>query len=60
MDLMFNRSNAPASQRYLTGITNITNLGTKNGGLSGDVYFGFFNPLHLSFGDPTGTRISWS
>ncbi len=32
----------------------MTNLGTKNGGLSGDVYVGFFNPLHLSFGDPTG------
>src|SRR4029078_9984068 len=29
--------------------------GTKNGGLSGDVYVGFFNPLHLSFGDPAGT-----
>ena len=53
--LMFNRNNAPASQRYLTSITNITNLGTKNGGLSGDVYLGFFNPLHLSFGDPTDT-----
>ena len=53
--LAFDRNNAQASQRYLTGVSNVTNLGTKNGGLSGDVYVGFFNPLHLSFGDPTGT-----
>src|SRR5436190_11639012 len=51
----FDRNNAQPSQRYLTGVSNVTNLGTKNGGLSGDVYVGFFNPLHLSFGDPTGT-----
>jgi autotransporter-associated beta strand protein len=53
--LAFDRNNAQPSQRYLTGISNVTNLGTKNGGLSGDVYVGFFNPLHLSFGDPAGT-----
>ncbi len=51
----FDRNNAQPSQRYLTAVSNVTNLGTKNGGLSGDVYVGFFNPLHLSFGDPTGT-----
>src|SRR5436190_6730706 len=51
----FDRNNAQPSQRYLTGVSNVTNLGTKNGGSSGDVYVGFFNPLHLSFGDPTGT-----
>ncbi|MEX0612224.1 MAG: autotransporter-associated beta strand repeat-containing protein, partial [Pirellulales bacterium] len=53
--IFFDRNNAQPSQRYLTGISNITNLGTKNSGLSGDVYVGFFNPLHLSFGDPAGT-----
>jgi autotransporter-associated beta strand protein len=53
--ITFDRNNAQPSQRYLTGISNVTNLGTKNGGLSGDVYVGFFNPLHLSFGDPVGT-----
>ncbi len=53
--LTFNRDNAQTSQRYLTNISNVTNLGTKNGGLSGDVYVGFFNPLHLDFGDPAGT-----
>ncbi len=51
----FDRNNAQPAQRYLTGINNITNLGTKNGGLSGDVYVGFFNPLLRSFGDPTNT-----
>jgi autotransporter-associated beta strand protein len=51
----FDRNNAQINQRYLTGVSNVTNLGTKNGGLSGDVYVGFFNPLHLSFGDPTNT-----
>jgi autotransporter-associated beta strand protein len=54
--IVFDRNNAQPGQRYLTGISNVTNLGTKNGGLSGDVYVGFFNPLHLSFGDPTGTN----
>jgi autotransporter-associated beta strand protein len=53
--IVFDRNNAQPSQRYLTSVANVTNLGTKNGGLSGDVYVGFFNPLHLSFGNPTGT-----
>ncbi|HEX3600077.1 MAG TPA: autotransporter-associated beta strand repeat-containing protein [Lacipirellulaceae bacterium] len=53
--LNFDRNNAQPAQRYLTGINNITNLGTKNGGLSGDVYVGFFNPLLRNFGDPTNT-----
>ncbi|HEX4414692.1 MAG TPA: autotransporter-associated beta strand repeat-containing protein, partial [Lacipirellulaceae bacterium] len=51
----FDRNNAQPAQRYLTGVNNITNLGTKNGGLSGDVYVGFFNPLTRSFGDPVNT-----
>ncbi len=51
----FERNDAQINQRYLTGVSNVTNLGTKNGGLSGDVYVGFFNPLHLSFGDPANT-----
>jgi autotransporter-associated beta strand protein len=50
----FNKTNAPPSQQYLTGIT-AQNLGTKNGGQPGDVYVGWFNPLHTSFGDPAGT-----
>ncbi len=53
--LNFDRNNAQPAQRYLSGINNITNLGTKNGGLSGDVYVGFFNPLLRTFGDPTNT-----
>jgi autotransporter-associated beta strand protein len=52
--LVFNKDNAPAAQRYLTNVS-ATNLGTKNAGNRGDVYIGFFNPLHLSFGDPAGT-----
>lgn len=51
----FDRNNAQPAQRYLTGVTNITNLGTKNGGLSGDVYVGFFNPLTRNYGDPVNT-----
>ena len=31
----FDRNNAQPSQRYLTGVSNVTNLGTKNGGLVG-------------------------
>jgi autotransporter-associated beta strand protein len=50
----FNRANAPTNQQFLTGIS-AQNLGTKNGGQPGDVYVGFFNPLHASFGDPAGT-----
>ena len=52
--LPFDRTNAPAGQQHLTSLS-ATNLGTKNGGQPGDVYVGFFNPLHLSYGDPAGT-----
>jgi autotransporter-associated beta strand protein len=52
--LAFNQNNAPPNQRYLTGVS-ATNIGTKNNGQPGDVYIGFFNPLHESFGDPAGT-----
>jgi autotransporter-associated beta strand protein len=45
----FNKANAPTNQQYLTGVS-AQNLGTKNGGHPGDVYVGFFNPLHASFG----------
>lgn len=47
-------NDAPVNQRYLTGVSAI-NLGGENNGQPGDVYVGFFNPLHASFGDPAGT-----
>jgi autotransporter-associated beta strand protein len=52
--LPFNKTNAPPNQQYLTNVS-ATNIGTKNNGQPGDVYIGFFNPLHASFGDPAGT-----
>jgi len=52
--LQFNRSNAPINQQYLTSVS-AANLGTKNNGNPGDVYVGYFNPLHASYGDPAGT-----
>jgi hypothetical protein len=55
--ITFDRNNAQPSQRYLTSVSNVTNLGTKNGGLSGDVYVGFFNPLHLAIRQ--ALPISW-
>jgi autotransporter-associated beta strand protein len=50
----FHPSDAGPNQPYLTNITNVTNLGTKNNGHPGDVYVGFFNPLLSSLGDPNG------
>lgn len=52
--LVFNKNNAPPNQQHLTSVS-ATNIGTKNNGQPGDVYVGFFNPLHASFGDPAGT-----
>jgi autotransporter-associated beta strand protein len=51
--LVFNKNNAPPNQQYLSSLSAV-NLGTKNGGHPGDVYVGFFNPLHASFGNPAG------
>jgi autotransporter-associated beta strand protein len=50
----FNVNDAPPNQQYLAGVSAV-NLGTKNNGHPGDVYIGFFNPLHASFGNPVGT-----
>ena len=51
--LPFAKGNAPANQQYLTSLS-AQNIGTKNNGQPGDVYVGFFNPLHASLGDPAG------
>src|SRR5213079_327628 len=51
----FAQADAPTNQQYLTSITGVTNLGTKNNGQPGDIYVGFFNPLLTSYGDPAGT-----
>jgi autotransporter-associated beta strand protein len=51
---VFNKTNAPTPQQFLTGVSAV-NLGTKNNGHPGDVYVGFFNPLLTSYGDPAGT-----
>ena len=51
--LAFNQTNAPPNQQYLTSLS-AANVGSKNNGQPGDVYVGFFNPLHASFGDPAG------
>ncbi|MEA2735064.1 MAG: fibronectin-binding autotransporter adhesin [Humisphaera sp.] len=51
--LPFAATNAPPNQQYLTSLS-ATNTGTKNNGQPGDIYVGFFNPLHASFGDPAG------
>jgi len=50
----FSPNDAPPNQRYLIGVS-ATNLGSKNNGHPGDVYIGFFNPLHPSYGNPAGT-----
>lgn len=50
----FSSSDAPPDQRYLTGVSAV-NLGSKNNGQPGDLYIGFFNPLHTSYGNPAGT-----
>jgi autotransporter-associated beta strand protein len=52
--LPFNAADAPANQRFLTSLS-ADNIGTKNNDQPGDVYVGFFNPLHASFGNPAGT-----
>ena len=36
----------PPAASLLTSVTDITNLGTLNNGLPGDVIVGFFKPLH--------------
>jgi autotransporter-associated beta strand protein len=64
--LVFNQANAPPAQQYLTSVS-ARSLSYKNGvdtsnpdgnggfyGYAGDVYVGFFNPLHTSFG-PAGS-----
>lgn len=52
--LQFDKTHAPPNQQYLTAVSAV-NLGTKNNGHPGDVYIGYFNPLHASYGDPAGT-----
>jgi len=47
--LAFNKTNAPTGQQYLSTITNVSNVGTKNNGFAGDVYVGFFNPLQMTW-----------
>jgi hypothetical protein len=44
-------ANRPASTLF-TGIDTITNMGTCNSGLRGDILVGFFKPLHESFDGP--------
>jgi hypothetical protein len=51
--LGFAAGNAPPNQPYLTSLS-AQNTGTKNNGQPGDIYVGFFNPLHASLGDPAG------
>jgi autotransporter-associated beta strand protein len=51
--LPFAAGNAPPSQPYLTSLS-AQNTGNRNNLQPGDLYVGFFNPLHASLGDPNG------
>lgn len=46
------KGDAPADHQYMTSVSAV-NLGTKNGGHTGDVYVGYFNPLLTASADPT-------